>query len=152
MKRILTLLAPAALLMAGCSLAEPAETLSGNPDAPVFTASHVVGTRTTLDENQTSVLWSATDEISVFDGAKTNHKYVAGGAGKTTDFTLKGSASVTEAQTWYALYPYDAAASFDGTLVQTNLPAEFTLSGAGSFADGMNIALASSTSLNLSFL
>lgn len=153
MKRILSLLAPAAFLMAGCSLAEPAETLSGNPEAPVFTASYATGTqtRTTLDENQVSILWSATDEISVFDGAKANQEYVAGGAGKTTDFTLKGSASVTEAQTWYALYPYDAQASFDGTLIRTSLPAECTLPGAGTFADGMNLAVASSTSLNLSF-
>ena len=153
MKRILTLLAPAALLMAGCSLAEPAETLSGNLDAPVFTASYATGdeTRTTLDGNQTTILWSAADEISVFDGAKANQEYVAGGAGKSTDFTLKGSTSVAEAQTWYALYPYDAAATFNGTLIQTSLPAEYTLSGPGSFVDGMNVAVASSKTLNLRF-
>lgn len=151
MKRILFVFASVACVLAGCTL-EPAERLLDS-NAPVFTASFAESgaTRTQLADNQTSVLWSEGDEISVFDGNKANREYVAGGAGKTTDFTLKGSGTVTEAQTWYALYPYNAQASFDGTKIQTSLPAEFTLPGPGTFADGMNIAVASSSSLSLPF-
>lgn len=151
MKRILFVFASVACVLAGCTL-EPAERLLDS-NAPVFTASFAESgaTRTQLADNQTSVLWSEGDEISVFDGNKANQEYVAGGAGKTTDFTLKGSGTVTEAQTWYALYPYNAQASFDGTKIQTSLPAEFTLPGPGTFADGMNIAVASSSSLSLPF-
>ena len=151
MKRILYLLASVACTLAGCTV-EPAEAPVAG-EAPVFKACYSEDgqTRTTLDQDQTGILWSSADEISVFDRAKANLEYVAGGAGKSTDFTLKGSASVTEAQTWYALYPYDASATFNGTLIQTSLPAEFTLPGPGSFADGMNVAVASSTTLDLRF-
>ena len=74
MKRMLYLLSAAALLLTACHVTEPVETLAFNPDAPVITATFESGadTRTALDENELTGLWSASDEISIFDGDKVN--------------------------------------------------------------------------------
>lgn len=155
MKRIPFILASVACALAGCTL-EPAEGLF-NSDAPVFTASFADGgaTRTQLADNQTSVLWSDGDEISVFDGNRANHEYLSSGPGKVTEFSLKGSGTVEPASTWYALYPYDpdAQRSPHTNELWTILKSEYTQSRAGTFAEGMNLAIAQTddASLNLSF-
>ena len=155
MKRILYLLASVACVLAGCTL-EPAEGQL-NSEAPVFTASFAESgaTRTQLADNQTSVLWSEGDEISVFDGNKTNHEYVSSGPGKVTRFSLKGSGTVEPASEWIAIYPYDpdAERSAHSNLVTTILKSEYTQSRPGTFAEGMNLAIAQTAdaSLNLSF-
>ena len=99
MKRILYLLASVACTLAGCTV-EPAESPLSGSDAPVFKAyySEDGQTRTTLDETQLGVCWSAGDAISVFDKDNTNHKYVASAAGKQCDFTLDGGSSVSTAR------------------------------------------------------
>lgn len=152
MKRILYLLASVACTLAGCTV-EPAESPLSGSDAPVFKAyySEDGQTRTTLDQNQTSILWSAGDAISVFDKDNTNHKYVASAAGKQCDFTLDGGSSVSTPGTWYAIYPYDAKTIFDGQSFKLTLPDSYTLTKPGTFADGMNVAVASSTTLDLPF-
>ena len=155
MKRILFILASVACVLAGCTL-EPAEGLL-NSNAPVFTASFADGgaTRTQLADNQTSVLWSDGDEISVFDGNGANHEYLSSGPGKVTVFSLKGSETVEPASEWIAIYPYnpDAERSPHSNLVTTILKSEYTQSRPGTFADGMNLAIAQTAdaSLNLSF-
>ena len=152
MKRILYLLASVACTLAGCTV-EPAESPLSGSDAPVFKAyySEDGQTRTTLDETQLGVCWSAGDAISVFDKDNTNHKYVASAAGKQCDFTLDGGSSVSTPGTWYAIYPYDAKTIFDGLSFKLTLPDSYTLTKPGTFADGMNVAVASSTTLDLPF-
>ena len=152
MKRILYFLASVACVLAGCT-AEPAESPLSSSDAPVFKAYYSEGgqTRTTLDENQTSILWSAGDAISVFDKDNTNHKYVASAAGKQCDFTLDGGGAVAAPDTWFAIYPYDAKTTFNGKAFKFTLPDAYTLTQPGTFADGMNVAVASSTTLDLPF-
>ena len=152
MKRILYLLASVACTLAGCTV-EPAESPLSGSDAPVFKAyySEDGQTRTTLDETQLGVRWSAGDAISVFDKDNTNHKYVASAAGKQCDFTLDGGSSVSTPGTWYAIYPYDAKTIFDGLSFKLTLPDSYTLTKPGTFADGMNVAVASSTTLDLPF-
>ena len=153
MKRMLYLLSAAALLLTACHVTEPVETLAVNPDAPVFTATFESGadTRTALDENELTVLWSASDEISIFDGDNVNHAYVASGAGKTADFTLKGGESVKPIGVWHALYPYNSETRWNGACFTTALDASYTLTRPGTFAPGMNIAVARSSDFNLSF-
>ena len=152
MKRILYLLASVACVLAGCTV-EPAESPLSGSDAPVFKAYYSEGgqTRTTLDEKQLGVLWSEGDAISVFDKDNANHKYVASAAGKQCDFTLDGSGTVASSDTWFAIYPYDAKTVFDGKSFKFTLPDQYTQTKPGTFADGMNVAVASSKTLDLPF-
>ena len=152
MKRILYLLASVACVLAGCTV-EPAESPLSGSDAPVFRAyySEDGQTRTTLDEKQLGVLWSAGDAISVFDKDNANHKYVASAAGKQCDFTLDGSSTVSTPGTWYAIYPYDAKTTFADGSFKITLPDNYTLTKPGTFADGMNVAVAVSETLDLPF-
>ena len=155
MKRILYLLASVACVLAGCTL-EPTEGLLDS-NAPVFTASYAESgaTRTQLADNQTSVLWSEGDEISVFDGNRANHEYLSSGPGKVTVFNLKGSETVEPADRWIALYPYDPNAELmsDADSVSTVLKSVYNVSRPGTFAEGMNLAIAQTTesSLKLGF-
>ena len=152
MKRILYLLASVACVLAGCTV-EPAESPLSGSDAPVFRAyySEDGQTRTTLDEKQLGVLWSAGDAISVFDKENANHKYVASAAGKQCDFALDGSGTVSTPGTWYAIYPYDAKTTFADGSFKVTLPDNYTLTKPGTFADGMNVAVAASETLDLPF-
>ncbi|MBR1575374.1 MAG: hypothetical protein IJ654_02875 [Bacteroidales bacterium] len=150
MKRILFFFASSACVLTGCTL-EPAERLLST-QAPVFTASFETGaTRTQLEDNQLSVLWSEGDEISVIDGKRANHAYrIEGLAGKTATFVLKGSEEVQQASSWRALYPYDPDAVWNGAFFTTRLLSGYSVSRTGTFAEGMNIAIAQSEGSSLS--
>ena len=81
------------------------------------------------------VEWLADDAISIFDGTA-NTQSVTSDSGASASF----SATLTTEGPWYALYPYNAAASINGTVITTPLPAAQTAV-AGSFADDLNIAV-----------
>ena len=81
------------------------------------------------------VEWLADDAISIFDGTA-NTQAVTSDSGASASF----SATLTTEGPWYALYPYNAAASINGTVITTPLPAAQTAV-AGSFADDLNIAV-----------
>lgn len=89
-------------------------------------------TKTALVD-RVSIKWLSTDRLSVFDG-KGNHEFKSNGAGKTVTF----SGDAAGAETYYALYPYNAEANLTGTTVTTTLASEQQAK-AGSFADGLNI-------------
>ena len=70
-------------------------------------------TKTALDEDGLSVVWSASDKINVFDETATCASYeafTASAAGGTTYFS--GYVD-SEAQEFYALYPYNSDATWD---------------------------------------
>ena len=147
-------MAPIAVLFSGCSkeFAEMPEPVVPEKGV-VFTASFASAdaTRTVLAEDESAVLWSATDDISVFDALEDNYRFVAGGAGESTTFSLDGNGGLADTEMWYALYPYDASAELSGSKYTTTLKGEYTVTQAGSFADNMNISVAKSETMGLPF-
>lgn len=127
----------------------------------VFTASSGDGLDTkTVRQSDGAHWWMPNDEISVFyaqgenGGSKfisnnTENQRVADFVGTIGVMTGGSEISASDAYFW-ALYPYDANATCDGSVVTTSLPAS-QLATPGSFADDVNIALARSKGLELSF-
>lgn len=108
-------------------------------------------TKTTLHNDGVSVHWSDEDRITVFSGSSTgtvSEKAAVHSDPRKADFTVK----TTLADTYHALYPaYDKAAySSDYDYIVANLPTVQTAVG-GSFADGVNLAIAKSEGSNLHF-
>ena len=143
-------------MFAGCSeelLEIPENSQSNNP---VFKASYVSydETRTVLDSDHKSVLWSANDKINIFDIGNDSYEYTASGEGKTTDFINPNAAlqiPENDDELYFALYPYDENATSSDGKITTTLNNEYTVTKDGTFADGMNIAVAKSPTTNLSF-
>ncbi len=66
----------------------------------------------TGDDKKTTILWSADDKLSVFDGADKNIEFtLTGEAGKTSG-TFEGEVSKTS-DSYVALHPYQADATID---------------------------------------
>lgn len=155
MRRFRFAVLPALLLAAGCT--EVADLLPEQEFLRVFTASSPVvsETRTTLEDDQSAIDWTAGDEIVIFDAEYDGLKYKGASSGPSTTFSLVGSGAAVEPESgeyWHALYPYDSDATCDGTSIHTTLKSEYTLSAPNTFADGMNIAVARSASLSLNFV
>ena len=156
MKKFICLIAPLALMFAGCSeelLEIPENSQSNNP---VFKASYVSydETKTVLDSDHKSVLWSANDKINIFDLGNESYEYTATGEGKTTDFVNPDAAPQSpenDEEFYFSLYPYDENATYSDGKITTTLNNEYTVTKDGTFADGMNIAVAKSHTTNLSF-
>lgn len=91
------------------------------------------------------VQWLDGDAISFFDG-ETNVSAETATGGENGSFTV----NVTSAAPWYALYPYNSSASISGGIITTTLPSTQTAV-AGSFADDLNIAVATTSTTSLSF-
>lgn len=114
-------------------------------------------TRTVLDENGHSILWTKQDQISVFTKSNMN---LLGGAlfeslnntpSKKADFEgLLDISDVSGENQIYAVYPYSATTSFDGTSISLELASEQNAQTDG-FADHLLPAIAVSNDLNLSF-
>lgn len=74
-------------------------------------------TKTVLDSDGTTVLWTAGELVKVFDSAA--HTFTSTSSGKGT--TLTGS--VTEGATeFYALSPYQEDATIDGSVISAEIP------------------------------
>ena len=108
----------------------------------VFTAG--ITTKTELFDGK-AVYWKENDNISLFDGVA-NREFTTTDAGPTAKFT--GSAS--DAETYYALYPYQADASCEDGVFTATLPATQTAV-AGSFANLLNLSVAETTDTHLHF-
>ena len=153
MKKGVLLLIPLTLLIVSCAKELVEMPGMGTGAGPVFSAffSGEDQTRTVMDSDQKSVLWSATDKINVFDGDEIGYEFSASGAGASTTFTKTGGETTSESDMWYALYPYDSKADLSDGVFTTTLKDEYTVTSSGTFTDGMNISVAKSTSLELSF-
>ncbi|MBQ9463378.1 MAG: hypothetical protein IJU68_06960 [Bacteroidales bacterium] len=107
-----------------------------------------------------SVLWSPGDQISLFYGSGTN-----GGScftaqntetAKTVNFTgtigvITGGNNIAVEDTYFwAVYPYNATASCDGTSITTVLPSE-QVATADTFADDLFPSIGRSQGLNMAF-
>ena len=107
-----------------------------------------------------SVLWSPGDEISLFygSGSAGGSRFTAQNTetAKTVNFTgtigvITGGNNIAVEDTYFwAVYPYDAAASCDGSSITTMLPSVQTAT-AGTFADDLFPSMGRSQGLNMSF-
>ena len=146
MKRTLLWLAAALTIAAAC---QKQENSGGNDNTPAtsgektFQASLPTLTKVTV-ENGLALSWTKADKVSVFDGAG-NKMFRAQGSGATAE--LLGSA--VAADTYYAIFPYDASATLSGSIVQTKIATEQTASAGG--ADIQVLSAAKSDGDNLAF-
>ncbi|MBQ7272917.1 MAG: hypothetical protein IJR12_04835, partial [Bacteroidales bacterium] len=153
MKRTLLWLAAALAVVAACQ--KPENGGNGNDNTPVggdktFTATLAPLTKVTFGEDGLALSWTKADKISVFDG-KGNKMFRAQGSGASAE--ILGSAA--EADTYYALFPYDASASLNGTVIQTTVAKEQTSSAGGADlqitaagkSEGSNITLSPLTAI-----
>ncbi len=88
--------------------------------------------KTSLDDH--SILWTAGDAISIFDGDG-NRQFTTTGSGTSAEFSGEAMSTATE---FYALYPYAASASLSSGAILTTLTAEQAAVD-GSFADDLYI-------------
>ena len=152
MKNFISFLSSAVLLIgvASCNsdeiiVEEPNE--SGNSIELTFRASDAesngnASTRTLVREGFRTY-WTANDRISLFAGDK-NYSFITKDGGLVADF----QGTVDQTAEWYcALYPYNRNATFDydGFVFQTVLYSE-QYAEPDSYASGMNLAVARSTS------
>lgn len=140
MNKLISAAGLAVLLLLSCQKQEGAagggsgETPAGNTTISVDSDA----TKTSLSGK--SVLWTANDAISVFDGVS-NNCFTTLDSGASASF--KGNA--TPSESYYLLYPYYEGASFDGGVISTTLPSEQTAV-EGTFAPGANLSAAISES------
>lgn len=92
--------------------------------------------RTTLLSDD-SVVWNAGDAISIFDGSA-NRQFTTSESGASCMFT--GEAS--QAETYVAMYPYNADASYKDGKILTVIP-RTQKAVKGSFGSGANVSIAS---------
>lgn len=117
-------------------------------------------TKTRRDESDGSVLWTPGDAISLFYGSGTNggNRFVSTSVApsKVTNFTgtigvITGGADVSVEDTYFwGLYPYDAAASCDGSSVITTLP-NTQVATPSTFASNLFPSLGRSQGLSMGF-
>lgn len=146
MKRIM-LFAAAALMLAGCAKETEQNTSADGLRKMTFTGrvENNAGTRTALAADF-NVVWTTGDHISVFASTDLSNRDFGAAALRADESGLANSLAsfegmVTDAPVYYAVYPYNSAATMSGSTVTTVLPVEQTAS-AGTFAVGANISAA----------
>lgn len=114
-------------------------------------------TKTAVQEDGTSVWWSAHEDINIFYGASEGSKFTSTNdepaAKATFTGTLNAFTGVNEGgepNSFWAVYPYDATTTCDGKSVIVEIPTE-QRGKQGSFADGQWFTVAKNYGLALSF-
>lgn len=146
MKQITAILYLAVLtaMVSACSEDELADNTQPSGKVPMeFYANTDASTRTELT-TENAVYWEANDAISLFNPTGTNNQFSTTQSGPSVTFT--GEATPAKG-TYYALYPYDANAQIEGTIITTTLPAEQDAR-EGSFAQGLNPSVATADATN----
>ena len=103
-------------------------------------------TKTVLAENGLDVLWTAGDAISVCGAASAFTSDLAEGSSAETSF----SGEALAADVYYAVYPYSAVSSWNGSTVALELPA-VQAPALNTFADGLSICYASTSAEDMAF-
>ena len=115
-------------------------------------------TKTAVQPDGTSIYWTPGDAINLFYGSGSAGQFTTSitAPAQTAEFTgtlsvATGSTEVGhEAKAFWAVYPYNAANTCDGTGVTLTIPGE-QVTVAGSFADKLNPTVATSPGLDLAF-
>lgn len=124
----------------------------------VFTAEFVEGhTKTAFQSDETSIWWSPNDEISIFYGASEGNKFTSTNDIEVAKAEFRGTLNAFTGETetgdfnyFWAVYPYSAAVSCNGSSVVAYLSNQ-QIGKAGSFAPNTNITIAKNFGLALSF-
>ena len=114
-------------------------------------------TKTEVQSDGKSIWWSAHESINVFFGASESSKFtslndepVQKARFKGTIEALTGETETGVSDSYWAVYPYDAENTCDGSSVTAVLPASQTAK-AETFSDGQWMTIANSYGLALSF-
>ena len=151
MKKFLSMILFAAAVAASCN--KDLVEIATNEELMTISASIEtgVGVKTSLNGDETKSLWSANDELSVFDGV--NHRqytikdkatYVA------SEFASFEGTALADADKYYALYPYTSTATLSEVggwplISGAVLPAVQAVKKEGTFADGAAVSVARSS-------
>jgi hypothetical protein len=109
-----------------------------------------VVTRTTLDEDFTTVFWMPKESLSVFRGGKMA-AFTSTNTEKTASAQFKGMLPEADGdKVIYGLYPYSADASISKDVISTSLPAE-QVAVAGTFGDNLFISVARTETYEMGF-
>ena len=109
------------------------------------------GTKTAV-QSDASVWWTPGDAICIFHGASSGDKFSSDITEETAVAEFKGTISeeTTSDASYWAVYPFSAALSCDGTSVTAAL-SDKQVAQAGSFSPNTNITLARSQNTSLAF-
>lgn len=137
-----------ALAFTSCSsdVAEDVKTSSASKQLMTFTASYDnnISSRTSLGSDY-SVLWSAGDALSIFDGYGNQDFTIKSGIGSSSA-EFKGEAGTAEK--YYAVYPYQNDATIEGNVInKVTIPTTQTAI-EGTFDPKANVMTAVSNSAN----
>ena len=146
MKKNLIYCAVAALALSSCMKDEVADVVSGSLETITFEAAASAESKTTLVDGK-KVYWCSGDQISVAGAAAAfTNSLAEGETAAKTAFT----GDVATADVYYSAYPYSAVVSWAGAVSTLKAPMRQTAV-AGTFADGQNLAVASTTSQEKAF-
>lgn len=137
----------AALAAVSCSekLVGEAEISPEQRKVPMTFSTELPGTKTSLQPDG-NVFWSDGDMISIFDGTANEQFSLQSLDGSSAIF----AGEAVPAETYYALYPYSEASSFNGNEIVFDLPSgQDAVS--GSFASGLNPSAAAAQEGVLNF-
>lgn len=155
MKKMLSAALVVSMVAAACTKENPVQDGSNlqvlpNGDEKCFVADFndetPVKTVLVPQEKTASVEWLAGDKVSIFAG-EGNYLYKAASAGQSTTLVPEGQ-SAGAAEVYYAVYPYNEAATVSGAVVSTELPVN-QIGVKGSFTT--HLAVSSSTGTNMTF-
>ena len=115
----------------------------------------VAATKTAIQSDGYSIYWTKSDDINLFYGSSLSGRFTTGinSPSAVADFSgTLASTGVSNSGTpaFWAVYPYNAANSCDGTSVTLTIP-EAQEGTAGTFADKLNPSVAKASDTNLSF-
>ena len=147
-KNIFVMAMAGAAVLAGCQ--KEVSSVAPDYNGIVITAlsDNEPDAKTTLEGKQ--VLWNNSDEIAVYNGtAVAKFTTAAEDRSATADFTTE-NAEFDAVETYLAVYPYSEEVDFSGDKVAVTVPAVQTAC-AGSFAKGVNVAVAKGSSNALVF-
>ncbi|MBO4455640.1 MAG: hypothetical protein J5759_04265 [Bacteroidales bacterium] len=149
MRKYISAFALAALVIAGCTTEKEFAPVQGTEIS--ITASRDGGTRTVIQQDGTTLWWSAAEEINVFYGNESavftgqNDAPAASAVFKgTLDVVPDGNTDI------YAVYPSSSVNAVDGGVITLEVPITQQAI-AGTFADGVFPAVAVSKTTTMSF-
>ena len=155
--KLWTMLA-AGLVLFSCQKeqADPDSLVTTGDKQLTFTAT-IDGSQTRTSVDGTKIVWNAAEEINIFYGASAGSRFVSQNTEPSQSVTFSGTLTAFtgttgdgEPNSFWAIYPYNASNSSDGTGVSAYLP-EHQVGVAGNIPDKTMLMVAKTHGLALSF-
>ena len=152
MRKIYVIAAMAAAVALSSCTKEPSVESSGTQEGklvPVTFTAVSSETKTTIDESY-NVVWTEGDKIAVFANGN-KYTFTAANGGATASFVGEMTEADLASASFTAVYPDgdDVSINDDGTVKTVIANSQYERT--GTFANGMNVSVAKSTDLKLSF-